>query len=209
MTPLFLIFTVVTIVEGSQVSFASSIHGTGEGIPGSVDLYWTLKSSPYPSTSAYIAMAFPGVWYNSTHWIGLGSNLNTVYAQGHYVYQTTFSIPSNLDPSTTTITGYCSADDSVDSININGVSTGLTCASYVTIGYFTIDSSHANFVAGNNTLQVRVSNSGGPTGLLVSFSSAVADALITSQYLTTDGIIVPFIFLIYQQCLLLLLRLSL
>jgi hypothetical protein len=83
---------------------------------------------------------------------------------GEYVYRMTFDM-SDLDPTSARITGLWSTDNSAV-LHINGTSTSISKSDvgYTSLERFTIT---AGFVAGSNTLDFRVSNSGGPTGFAV------------------------------------------
>jgi PEP-CTERM motif len=100
-------------------------------------------------------------------WIGPHNDQQLNSPNGTYDYQTTFSL-AGLDPTTASIGGNWSTDDPGLDILINGVSTGQTSLNYATWSSFAINS---GFVAGVNTLDFIVANTGGgPTGLRVEMS---------------------------------------
>jgi hypothetical protein len=79
---------------------------------------------------------------------------------GNYDYQTTFSL-TGLDPTTATISGAAYADNQIQNILINGVSTGFSGGSFTSGSQlnFTIPSGFPGFHAGLNTLDFIVNNS--------------------------------------------------
>lgn len=93
---------------------------------------------------------------------------------GNYTYRTTFSL-APTDLSTTMITGQWAADDAGIDVLINGQTTGITTGTnrYMAFTPFTINS---GFVAGVNTVDFRISNQIGFTGLRVEFTAAGTDA---------------------------------
>lgn len=99
----------------------------------------------------------------TSRWIGP----NTPSATGpigEYTYRTTFTLPNF---SKALIVGELSTDDQVTDILINGISAGnpKLLGSWTTVSQFSIS---RGFVVGINTIEFKVSNSGGgPTGLRV------------------------------------------
>jgi hypothetical protein len=90
---------------------------------------------------------------------------------GTYAYRTTFSL-AGLDPATAKITGQWAADNMGTAVRLNGVSLGLTAPSYAPLTAFEIST---GFVAGTNTLEFELVDSGCPNGLRVELSgTAVA-----------------------------------
>ena len=82
---------------------------------------------------------------------------------GTYAYRTTFSL-AGLDPATARITGGWAADNMGTAVRLNGVSLGLTAGGYGALTAFEITS---GFVAGTNTLEFEILDSGCPNGLRV------------------------------------------
>ena len=98
----------------------------------------------------------------TARWIGP----NTDFAMGpvgDYSYTTTFTLPRFSEA---LIVGELSADDRITDILINGVSLGnpLPLSSWTTISKLSISK---GFVAGTNTIEFKLHNSDGPTGLRI------------------------------------------
>ena len=151
------------------------------------DSHYTLTSSPAGTVTPAVTTRgntypiVPGVWVANTktsRWIGP----NTASAEGpvgNYTYKTTFTLPSF---STASIVGEISVDNNITDILINGVSVGNIAAirTFTTISKFSISS---GFVVGTNTIEFKVYNGGGPTGLLVdsivgSYSPSLLRAIV-------------------------------
>jgi hypothetical protein len=77
-----------------------------------------------------------------------------------------------LDHTSATISGQWATDNTGPDILINGVSTGNTSATFTSLSNFTINS---GFVAGVNTLEFVVKDSGSIAGLLVASISGNAN----------------------------------
>lgn len=138
------------------------------------DLHYSLISVHAPFTSVIrirtSAGGFPIPPYLGDNafsaWIGPNNDMALNGPAGTYVYRTTFDL-TGFNPGTASITGGWSTDNNGLDIRINGVSLGFTtAANQFEIGFapFTVNS---NFVAGINTLDFLVNNSGGPTALRV------------------------------------------
>ena len=89
---------------------------------------------------------------------------------GIHTYQTTFTIPSEVDPSSLRISGQFAADNSVQAIVLNGHMVTLNeTGGFNSWTQFALPS--ADLVAGTNTLQFVSNNDGdGPTGFRVEFN---------------------------------------
>ncbi|MBO1048842.1 MAG: hypothetical protein HEQ10_14375 [Dolichospermum sp. DEX182a] len=133
------------------------------------DPHYTLTTSPAGAVTPAVTTpgtGWPGGWVANTttsRWIGP----NTPSATGpigEYTYRTTFTLPNF---SKALIVGELSTDDQVTDILINGISAGnpKLLGSWTTVSQFSIS---RGFVVGINTIEFKVSNSGGgPTGLRV------------------------------------------
>lgn len=124
-----------------------------------------------------------GVWSpdgGRSKWISPQANENSYNGgapndpAGTYVYQTTFDL-SGLDPSTARISGYITADNSLFSLTLNGVDTGMPGAGLGGNSYFTINH---GFGAGKNVLQFFVNNDpprhADPSGLRVEMAGSAS-----------------------------------
>jgi hypothetical protein len=91
-------------------------------------------------------------------------------AAGTYAYRTTFDL-TGFNPATAKITGQWGADNSGTAVRLNGMSLGITAASYAPLTSFTIET---GFVAGTNTLEFEILDLGCPNGLRVELSGVAA-----------------------------------
>jgi hypothetical protein len=161
-----------------SVLFANTIkipdlYGTGVdnlGIPlpvNSLDSHYVLTG---PSTPAYVTLQagtprLDKTWWpldNSAPWIGPQLDSNQDAPSGDYAYTLSFNL-TGFDLEDVTISGQWSSDNG-SSIYLNGVQTGFTSNDFSKIFNFSLDS---GFVSGVNTLEFRVNNVSGPSGLLV------------------------------------------
>ena len=150
---------VVIVVDGATINVAPD---------GAVDSHYTLTASadsgaPGPDVYVEIDPTQNGWVANGpdSKWVGPSSNPNGNFANGSYTYQTTFNL-TGLDPTTVELIGQVAGDDTV-AIILNGTTVlAAGTASATTWTPFTIRS---GFLAGTNTLQFVVTNTGtGPTG---------------------------------------------
>jgi hypothetical protein len=143
---------------------------------GSVDQHYTLTLSAdpaFPGPSAFVAdpIAAP-FWVNTptSQYIAPQANQafpGTMHPTGNYNYRTTFDL-TGFDPASASITGIWRTDDIGLNIFINDTSTGQTAPLAHTDTPFAISS---GFVAGLNTLDFLIDNSGGgPTGIRINVS---------------------------------------
>ncbi|MBN1505320.1 MAG: immunoglobulin domain-containing protein [Sedimentisphaerales bacterium] len=149
----------------------SELFNTGQDVNlavlpgGSTDLHYGLLESPDANNLGPRATVWsddypvPVFVYNGpvSSWISAVGNAGIV--PGRYVYRTQFLIDS-ADPCTAVIEGSWMLNTTGDDILLNGLSTGITNASelpYKVAESFTIDK---GFVAGLNTLDFVVTNSG-------------------------------------------------
>ncbi|MBN2064594.1 MAG: lamin tail domain-containing protein, partial [Sedimentisphaerales bacterium] len=144
--------------------------------PGSYDNHYELVSSG----SSLIAMANHPAWLANdslSQWIGWSGNGTDNQPAGNFSVRTTFSL-TDFDPDSAEIIAYISADNGVDDILVNGVSTGITAAFYDSwAGPYIINS---GFVAGDNQLVFNYRNDGttaNPAGLRVRLSGTAAKRL--------------------------------
>jgi hypothetical protein len=174
--------------------FSTGVDGTGSVVAaGSVDAHYSLVSGPVTGGTVVPTSIPSPPWIANTataQWIApnYDQSFNNPYAGGGnlpglYVYETTFDL-TGLDASTAVITGGYASDDGGE-IWLNGVNLGVSTGTppYSALTAFTINS---GFLAGVNTLQFRVTNTGlasdpwtgpqgqNPTGLYVSITSTYA-----------------------------------
>lgn len=186
--------TGVLMMAGSaQGSVISSLFNTGVDAAGAplsnndAEIHYTLLSVPSGTTSLRVATSANGFpitpWLGDdslSAWIGPASDGSLNGPAGNYDYRTTFDL-TGFDPLTAIITGQWSMDDTAVDILINGVSTSATGSNFSSWTSFSVNS---NFVAGINTLDFVINNSGGPTGLRVEMSG-------TAEPSPTDGVPEP------------------
>lgn len=151
--------------------YNTGVNNTGTPLSNfSSELHYTLVSVPSGTTSVRVATsanAFPiGPWIGDdavSAWIGPNSDSQLNGPAGTYDYRVTFSL-AGYNAATAAIAGLWATDDSGTNILLNGASTGSSAGGFSSFTSFSITS---GFVAGTNTLDFIVSNTGGPTGLRV------------------------------------------
>ncbi len=151
---------VVVITSGLQVDLAAI---------GSVDPHYTLVTSADPTSvgpNTYIV----GTGTADSQTIAPSATQGT-FANGLYVYQTTFDL-TGLDPATAVLTGNMSADDFVVML-LNGVQVATSSP-------FTVNS---GFIAGINTLHFNVTNNDGNPA----YNNGGGPANITSLQVQISG----------------------
>jgi hypothetical protein len=132
------------------------------------DAHYQLETSPAGTVTPAVTTptkTLASAWVANTatsRWIGPNSPAANGPV-GNYIYKTTFTLPEFSEAS---IVGELSADDKITDILINGVSAGnpTPLGSWTTVSKFTISS---GFVVGTNTIEFKISNAGGPTGLRI------------------------------------------
>ena len=142
---------------------------------GVVDTHYVIASSTSPGFAGQQAVTYYNPAYApddaNSRWISLsgtgtpGSNTTR--------YRTTFSL-AGLNAATASISGTWGADNS-GTIFLNGVGTGITVASFGTLTAFNI--APGFFVAGLNTLEFEITDSGAPTAFRVDDLRGSADPL--------------------------------
>ena len=170
---------------GTLALFNTGVDATGVSLAGgSVDPHYKLivsADSTFTGPDAIVTSQIAdGYWVPQSataKWIAPSANQSypgatPCNAGGTYVYRTTFDL-TGFDPTTATITGQWGADNSGTAVRLNGVSLGLTAASYAPLTGFTIE---AGFVAGTNTLDFEVFDFGCPNGLRVEMTGVAAFA---------------------------------
>jgi hypothetical protein len=161
--------------------FNTGVDGSGSPLPdGTVgDPHYSLIAVPSGTTTIRIRSESGGFpippWIEDnliSAWIA-PDMINTVGSPGQYMYRTTFDL-TGCDPSTAQITGRWSADNTGVQILINGDDTGNwpTSSDFRVFDTFSVMS---GFIAGENTLDFVVNNSGvdlNPTGLRVEMTGS-------------------------------------
>jgi len=156
---------------GVQSGGAGWGAGAGQKPGNGADLHWDLDVAPQAFTGNPVA----STWISNSaslasRWLTPAPNGLTSFdpaTDGVYTYSTTFNL-SGLSP-TASFTGRVAADNTVDSILLNGQQIG----SGGNFSDWTSFAASSGFVSGLNTLEFVVRNfgqaSGNPTGLRVEF----------------------------------------
>lgn len=140
-----------------------------------IDPHWSLTAGPVVGNGivATSGGGFPiGPWNadNSiSAWVTPATN--TEGPAGSYTYETTFNVSASNNLNIR-LQGLVAADDGLLSIFLNG--NPMTTPAGVNFGGFTPFDFIGLATPGSNTLQFVVSNDGGPSGLRVQFTSALA-----------------------------------
>jgi hypothetical protein len=159
-------------VFGTGVDFSGQVLADG-----TVDPHYQLIASAaplYPGPDAIVAdtQVHPVDNWISTgtasKWISVRFDAAEHSPEGDYTYRTTFDL-TGFDLATVMLTGYAAPDD-VASIFLNNAATHTNVCCYYQWFPFTISS---GFVAGVNTLDFIVQNTGGgPTGIRVDLAGS-------------------------------------
>ena len=176
------------------------VFSTGAGVlPTGADAHYSLVSSPYGDAQPAVVIGQPNnQWVPNgagVKWIGTTPSGFDALLPGEYVYRTTFDL-TGLEPDTAVLYGFWSADNAGE-ILLNGESTGIALpaadAAFTTGTLFAIA---AGFVAGDNTLEFRVTNTihslyfNSPTGLRVELAG-IADAGAAPNLVANGGFEMP------------------
>lgn len=172
--------------------FNTGVNASGTPLANNAaELHYTLISVPSGSTSVRVATSANGFpippWLGDnalSAWIGPTGAADLTGPVGNYDYRTTFQL-SALEAAGATIDGQWSVDNTGTSIMLNGVSVANTAVDFK--AFYTL-SVHSGFVAGNNTLDFIVNNSGGPTGLRTQLVGAIAIDEPVSVVLLVTGL---------------------
>ena len=172
------VFALVCVFTPTEAQAVLQVYNTGvdnggNALPdGSSEQHYTVSGQ---ATSAVVlAAGLPSSWVVApagSAWIGpLGGNSNGL--AGLYLYDFAFDL-TGLDPSTAIMLGDWATDNDA-LLYLNGAATGY---SKTLFGFQTLDpfSLTSGFGPGINTLEFRVNNISGPTGLLVANLRASAD----------------------------------
>lgn len=173
----------LTGVSAQAVTIAGLVN-TGAGVIGNVaDANWTLNGGAAFTGGTNGTFPLNGIWLadNSvSRWLTPSANAAVSYdpsSDGLYRYQLQFSL-AGFNAATASFTGRFAADNSVDSILLNGTNIG-SGGGFSSWTSFT--STGASFLAGLNTLDVVVrnfrQNGGNPSGLRVEFTNSDVSAV--------------------------------
>jgi hypothetical protein len=193
-----MIFLPILVGAGILSAGPITLHNTGvnsSGVvlpDGSLTSFWTLSSEPIGATEALGGNPFS--YYNIAYYAnnsvsGWVSPLATGNAGmgGFYTYQLNFDL-TGYDPTTALITGLFGVDND-GAILLNGHTVATTgFADFATPAAFTMNT---GFVAGLNTISVRMDNGGDPSAFRVEFSSSSATPTHTVSVTDDIGSAVP------------------
>lgn len=181
--------TAAALLSGTAgAATVSGVYNTGLGVGGAVlgagdgqtDANYKLVSGTVPGvvTGTQAATYYNGAYVSEnagSRWISYsGSPFN---GTGNFSVTTTFDL-TGYDASTASLTGLWGVDNEGE-IFLNGVSTGFSLTGTVVQNFnqlyaFTINS---GFVAGLNTLSIRVNDTGAPASVRVDGLSLTANAV--------------------------------
>ncbi len=161
--------------------FSTGVSEAGVPLPpGTTDPHWFETDTGDP----LLTMAPNPAWIdgtNSSQWTGVVSSGSTNVPPGNYSFSTQFDL-SDYDISTATLSIMGAVDNSLGSVLLNGVRTGISFAGFGAFqGPFTI---HSGWVQGINILEFNLINSGtsdNPSGLHVQFDSSAVPLLGNTQ----------------------------
>jgi hypothetical protein len=194
--------TVYTLSAAPIAVFSTGVDANGQLLAdGSVDPHYQLieSASPqYQGPDAFVVdtrIQDVGRWVPSgftSGWISIRPDAGTHNPLGQYIYRTTFDL-SGLDVTTAMLMGRMATDDP-GTVLLNGAATGVQSCCYHRWTEFSLTS---GFVAGLNTLDFVVANSGGgPTGLRVEVSGSADVSVVPelgSWMLLGSGVALTFL----------------
>lgn len=184
MKKLFLTLAAVIVLPYALAASPITVHNTGVNAsdilvsPGAQASFWTLAAEPAGATEAIGSNPFryhhPAYFADTATaaWVAPTASGNAG-AGGFYTYALTFDL-TGVDPTSAIISGIYGTDND-GSISLNGNSPVAT-TSFAGFGSTTPFSFTSGFVAGLNTIDVRVDNGGDPTAFFVEFTSATASS---------------------------------
>ncbi|MBA2919421.1 MULTISPECIES: PEPxxWA-CTERM sorting domain-containing protein [Sphingomonas] len=130
---------------------------------GTVDPHYSIFSSTSPGFAGQQAVTFQCCYVADdadSRWVSLSANGNP--GSNVTFYRLSFSL-AGLDPTTASISG-SGGSDNAGRIFLNGVDTGIDINGFSALVPFVLNS---GFVAGVNTLDIRVSDFGAPTAFRI------------------------------------------
>ena len=172
--------------------FDTGVDANGNPLAnGATEMHYSMtgpSGTAGPARVANSANGFPILpWLNDdavSAWIGPNTG-DLSGPTGTYDYRLTFDL-SGLNPRTASISGRWSMDDVGQDILINGISTGNTGGGFTAWQAFNIDN---GFKDGLNTIDFKVVNGGGPTGLRVEMTGAAAVPEPATMTLVAAGLL--------------------
>ena len=180
---MFRMFVLCVLLSAVSLSAATiTLHNTGVNASdvvqsiGSATSFWTLTAEPGGATETLGTTPFRyfnGAYYADNSLSGWVSPVvgGFVSANGFYTYQLTFDL-TGFNAATAVITGTYGTDNS-GAILLNGNTVATTLlADFNHTTAFTMNS---GFLAGLNTISVRVNNEGNPTAFRVEFTSGTVN----------------------------------
>ena len=175
--PLALLALPVAVLADPVTFFNTGVAADGSLLaPGAADSHYTLVRSADPNGSTAITTPSNSAWTTSSNanWITPGGNGNNSAAQGYYVYEAILDL-TNYNASTAVLSGCAAADDWLGIfLNRDQNQQVFSSSNYSSESCFNI----SGFTSGVNQIDFVVYNSSsGPSGLLVSDTSAYAQAL--------------------------------
>jgi hypothetical protein len=158
-----------------------TVHNTGVNssdvlvASGAQASFWTLSAEPAGASEAIGSSPFR---YNCCYfadtataaWVSPQANGNAGVS-GFYTYDLAIDL-TGLDPATASISGTFGTDNDGSIFLNSNAAAATTC--FGCFGAPTAFTINSGFVAGLNTLHVKVNNGGDPTAFFVSFTSATA-----------------------------------
>jgi len=180
-------------VDISTKAGATGVNPDGSPLAiGQADLNWTVTG---PQTTTFRINPIRGAWVSdnltkSGKWIGVTNG-----SRGNYTYSMSFDL-SGVDLNSVQISGKIATDDGGE-LFINGESMGIFTG-FTNLRSFDLQSSATGIlvdgtnnkpnilVDGVNTVEVRVNNVGGPTGLLFDELKISASQTTTTTTTTTS-----------------------
>jgi hypothetical protein len=170
-------------VTDAQSNGGPELHNTGVNASdvvvasGQASAFWTLSAKPAAASQALGSSPFrykhPSYFADTATaaWVSPGSN-GTAGAAGNYVYDLAVDL-TGFDAGSVSIAGGFGTDND-GAIWVNNESPVATTGfgGFGSQTAFTIDS---GWVAGMNTIHVRVNNGGDPTAFFVQFDSVLAE----------------------------------
>jgi hypothetical protein len=150
--------------------FNTGVNAGGIAVPGN-DIHYTITASPsgpMPAvavTSPGFPTTPPGPWViNNVNSRWIGPDASSQGPAGNYTYETKFTLPPNAILSTASIFGLWGTDDWSANIFLNTVNNGNVSAGFTSLVPFAVTT---GFQIGLNTLEFKLTNAGGPTGLRI------------------------------------------
>ena len=138
--------------------------------PGSADPHWFVTDTEEP----VLAMSPNPAWTANSatsQWSGIVPSGTTNVSPGQYSFSTQFDL-TGYDDSTAVISMLIGVDDSLQSVVLNGINTGISTSGFGSLqGPFVVTD---GFLPGNNTLEFIFVNGGAapnPSGLHVQFDA--------------------------------------